>query len=32
LGWTLIKIKPIEEILKELKKTGIGKELENSLV
>jgi len=32
LGWTLIRIRPIAEILKELKKTGIKKELENSLV
>jgi len=32
LGWTLIRIKPIEEILEELKKTGTKKELENSLV
>jgi len=32
LGWTLIRIKPAEEILKELKKTGMKKELENSLV
>jgi len=31
LGWTLIRIKPIEEILKELKKTRMEKELENSL-
>jgi len=32
LGWILIRIKPIEEIFEELKKIGIGKELENSLV
>jgi len=31
LGWTLIRIKPIEEILKELKKTKMEKELESSL-
>jgi len=32
LGWTLIRIRPIEEILKELKKTEMRKELEDSLV
>jgi len=32
LGWTLIRIRPIEEIFKELKKIGIKEELENSLV
>jgi len=32
LGWILIRIKPIEEILKELEKTGIKKELEDFLV
>jgi len=31
LGWTLIRIKPIVEILKELKKTRMKKELEDSL-
>jgi len=31
LGWTLIRIRPIEEILKKLEKTGIKKELEDSL-
>jgi len=31
LGWTLIRIRPIVEILKELKKTRIKEELENSL-
>jgi len=30
LGWILVRIRPIVEILKELKKTGIKKELENS--
>jgi len=29
LGWTLIRIRPITEILKELKKTRIKKELES---
>ena len=32
LGWTLIRIRPIVEILKELKKTKMKIELENSLV
>jgi len=32
LGWTLIRIRPIVEILKELKKTGMKEELENSPV
>jgi len=32
LGWTLIRIRPIVETLKELKKTKIKKELKNSLV
>jgi len=32
LGWTLIRIRPIEEIFEKLKKTGMEKELENSLV
>jgi len=32
LGWTLIRIKSIAEIFKKLKKTGIKKELESSLV
>jgi len=32
LGWILIRIKPTVEILKELKKTGMKKELGNSLV
>jgi len=32
LGWTSIRIKPIVEILEELKKTRMEKELENSLV
>jgi len=31
LGWTLIRKKPIEEIFKELKETGMEKELKNSL-
>jgi len=31
LGWTLIRIRPIVEIFKELKKTRIKEELENSL-
>jgi len=31
LGWTPIRIKPIVEILKELKKTRIKKKLEDSL-
>jgi len=31
LGWTLIRIKPAEEILKELKETRMKKELKNSL-
>jgi len=30
LGWTLIRIRPIVEILEKLKKTGIEKELKNS--
>ena len=30
LGWTLIRIQPIEEILEELKKTRMKKELKNS--
>jgi len=35
LRWTLIRIRPIVKVLKELKKTGrdlMEKELENSLV
>jgi len=32
LGWTLIRIRSIVRILKKLKKTKIGKELEDSLV
>jgi len=32
LGWTLIRIRPIAEIFKELEKTKIKKELESSLV
>jgi len=32
LGWTPIRTRPIVEILKELKKTKIRKELKNSLV
>jgi len=32
LGWTLIRIRPTAETLKELKKTKTKKELENSLV
>jgi len=32
LGWTLIRIRPIAEIFKELEKTRIKKKLENSLV
>jgi len=32
MGWTLIRIKSIAEILKELKKTGIKKELKSSPV
>jgi len=32
LGWTLIRIRPVIEILKKLKKTRMKKELENSLV
>jgi len=32
LGWTLIRIRPTVETLKELKKTEIKKKLENSLV
>jgi len=32
LGWTLIRIRLIKEILKELEKTGMKKELEDSLV
>jgi len=32
LKWTLIRIRPTVEILKELEKTRIRKELENSLV
>jgi len=31
LGWTLIRIRPIEEIFKELEKTRMKKKLENSL-
>jgi len=31
LGWTLIRIRPTAEILKELEKTGMKKKLENSL-
>jgi len=31
LGWTLIRIRPTAEILRKLKKTGIGEKLENSL-
>jgi len=32
LGWTLIRIRPTAEILEKLKKIGMKKELENSLV
>jgi len=32
MGWTLIRIKSIAEILKELEKTRMKKELESSLV
>jgi len=32
MGWTLIRIKSIAEILEKLKKTRIKKELESSLV
>jgi len=32
LGWTLIRIRPTVEILKELEKIGMKKELEDSLV
>jgi len=32
LGWTLIRIRSAEKILKELEKTGMKKELGNSLV
>jgi len=32
LGWTLIRIRPIVEILEKLKKTEMKKELEDSLV
>jgi len=32
LGWTLIRIRPIVETFKELKKTKIKKKLENSPV
>jgi len=32
LGWILVRIKPTEEILEELKKTRIKKELEDSPV
>jgi len=32
LGWTLIRIRPIVGIFGKLKKTRIGKELEDSLV
>jgi len=32
MGWTLIRIKSIVEIFKEIKKTKIKKELKSSLV
>jgi len=32
LGWTLIRIRPTVKILKELEKTRMKEELENSLV
>jgi len=32
MGWTLIRIKSIIEVLKEMKKTGTKKELESSPV